>query len=254
MIRMHPSAVRHAMRRTSWWPVIRVLLAVLWAVWLVSSWWAAPRETDLAQVRADLAAGRVESYQRGDTWSDATGFSWNRHVSLRSWSSDGPLLVWMTTSGRLHYTVTDVASNTVPGEPGAALTPAAQLLGGLDAAGIGRRDPAGPLRSLTAVSTVLIVVFMAILRFGPAPVTGTRWFWLWLVVGVPLGLGFLYWLLRERPWLRAADTSPAGADEFQRRWYAGFAISFATTLGGSLLAYALHRLLGEALIPTTLFS
>jgi hypothetical protein len=117
MIPVHPSAVQHAVRPASWWPVIRTLLATVWAVWLVSSWWAAPRETGLAQVRADLAAGRVESYRQGDTWSDATGFSWNRHVALRSWSSDGPLLVWMTTGGRLQYTITDVVPDASPGEP-----------------------------------------------------------------------------------------------------------------------------------------
>ncbi|MEV4281464.1 hypothetical protein [Actinoplanes xinjiangensis] len=226
---------------------MRALLAVAWVVWMVASWWAAPRETDLTRARADLAAGRIESYQRGDTWSDASGFSWNRQVSVRSWGTDGPLLVWSTADGRLHYTVTDVVSGPNP----STLPSSAPLAGELEAAGVESGDPTGTLTSLTTISSVLIVVFLAILIFGPVPVTGTRWFWFWLVIGVPLGFGLLYWLLRERPWVSAARTLAAG--EVPRRWYAGFAIAFATTLGGSLLGYGLHRLWGEWLIPSTLF-
>ncbi|MFC6566465.1 hypothetical protein [Actinoplanes utahensis] len=251
---VRPSLLRHAGKPASWRRAVRALLAAAWVVWLVSSWWAAPRETDLARARADVAAGRVQSYQRGDTWSDATSFSWNRHASLRSWGTDGPLLVWRTTDGRLHYTVTDVVSGTEPDEPGVGLTPMPPLARELDAAGVERSDPIGPLTSLTAVSTVLIIVFLAILRFGPVPVAGTRWFWFWLVVGVPLGFGFVYWLLRERPWTSAAGTIADAAGDVRRRWYVGFAISFVATLGGSLLAYGLHRLLGEWMIPSTLIS
>lgn len=218
------------------WQVARVSLAALWVVWAVASWWTAPRQTDQAQVRADLAAGRIQSYQWADQWSDSTTFSWNDQGSLRSWGSDGPLLVWTTSGERVHYTIVE----TDPEPDAAALTQE------LRAAGIDQSHPTGVLLSLASKSGVLIMVSLAILYFGPTPATGTRWFWFWLLVGVPLGFGFVYWLVRERPW-----ASPAVSDD--RRWYAGIAIAFVTTLGGSLLAWGLHRILGEWLIPSTLF-
>jgi hypothetical protein len=232
-------------RPISWRRVVQASLAALWVVWAVASWWTAPREADPAQARADLAAGRIQSYQYGDSWNGATGFSWNHHPSLRSWSSDGPLLVWTTPGGRVHYTTTD----DVAGEDSG--TDAELLRRDLLGSEAGRGVPTGALAPLTSMSGVLILAFIAILGFGPAPVIGTRWFWFWVVIGVPLGFGFVFWLARERPWRSAATDFSEGGDR-RRRWYAGFAIGIATTFGASVLAFVLNGALGEWLIPAML--
>src|SRR5258705_6767137 len=100
------------------WPVIiragRVLLALLWLGWAVSAWWTAPRPSQEEQARADLAAGRVVDFARIQGWDIARGF-WGSLPSPIV-SSDGPLLWWRTSDGRVHFASPD--GDLPPGSSG----------------------------------------------------------------------------------------------------------------------------------------
>jgi hypothetical protein len=58
-----------------------------------------------------------------------------------------------------------------------------------------------------AASCTLALICLAWILLGPAPRYGTRWYWFWTSM-VPLGLGVLAWLWRERPWLPFAEPDP----------------------------------------------
>ena len=227
---------------------------VMWALWAALSWWSAPRQTDVAQARADLAAGRVASYQWGDAWRSEHG-RWATSPRLESSGAQGPLFVWRTPYGRTHYAVTDDASGVGEvADPAQYSGPeAASLAEALASAGLDE-GPVGtdwPKSIISAAVVVLGVSFLGVLVTGPAPVTGTRWLWIWLVSGPAFGLGLLYWLTRERPWSSTAAPVAARPDgrEPRRRWYVGFAIGLLASFVGALLVYALDRLLGDQIVP-----
>lgn len=78
------------------------------------------------------------------------------------------------------------------------------------------------------------------------PVTGTRWFWFWLATGVPLGLGMLWWLARERPWSSRAPVRPN-----RLKWWAGPGLSVLAGFAISLVLWALRGVLGESVVPNS---
>ena len=79
---------------------------------------------------------------------------------------------------------------------------------------------------------------------------GTRWFWFWVLTGVPLGLGQIWWLARERPWYPADQPSPDASGRDQRdRYYVGLLIGIATSIAASVLLYGLRHLLGDWYVP-----
>ena len=61
--------------------VARWGLALLWLVWAGLAWWTAPRPVDPAQARADIAADRVTSVVRAETWEARQGF-WGSRVRM----------------------------------------------------------------------------------------------------------------------------------------------------------------------------
>jgi hypothetical protein len=226
------------------WRAVRMVLVGVWVLLAAMSWWSAPRETSPSQVRSELAAGDVVAYEWGDSWDTDSGWSWGTSPDLRT-SENGPILAWRTADWRVHYTTLDGASPTSPA--------AVALKAAINDAVPG--DARGDFRARPLFATIVAVLFgltvLALLIGGPAPVTGTRWFWFWVMTGVPLGLGFLYWLAAERPWSpRATPREGRPGRDNRRRWYFGIGVSIVASFGCAVLVYGLNELLGEMIVPS----
>ncbi len=240
----------------SWWSVLRIVAVVLWVAWAALSWWSQPRQATAEQARSDLAAGRMVSYEWGDSWDRNMTWRWARTPTLESSGTYGPLFAWKTTDLRIHYARLGDANGefTLRGtvdESQYTGPEAAALAEVVEAAGHGGGSPGiGTPRLLMLVMLLLAVPFLAVLVTGPAPVVGTRWFWYWLVSTVPFGLGLLYWLGRERPWSSTAATpeGPPGKDN-RHRWYVALGCGFVTTIVVGVLVFGLNRLVGDWLFP-----
>ncbi|RKN53129.1 hypothetical protein D7193_25455 [Micromonospora costi] len=234
----------------------RLVLVVLWVAWAASSWWSAPRQASTAQASSDLSAGRMLSYRWADGWDSTGQWGWTSGRAPRSTGRAGPLFLWRTGDWRVHYTEFDDGSTTpvfpgsfdatrYPGPEAAAFDHALQ-----SASQQPRWQGADALQPLRALPMLLLLGILTVLVFGPAPARGTRWFWFWVLTGVPLGLGVIWWLARERPWYPAESPppGPTGRDP-RERWYVGLLIGIATSIVASLLLYGLRRVLGEGYVP-----
>ncbi|WP_410813948.1 hypothetical protein [Micromonospora sp. 067-2] len=257
--------------RRAWWRVLRMVLVVLWVVWASVTWWSAPRQASTAQARSDLSAGRMLSYQWADGWDSADQWGWTDDRALRFSGRSGPLFVWRTDNRRVHYTEFDRGS-TGPALPGPVL-PGSSDAGSSDAASFDPVTYSGPqaaafdqaLQSanlqprwqgvdapppVRVLPMVLVLSFLVVLLLGPDPARGNRWFWFWVLSGVPLGLGLIWWLARERPWHPAVTPppDPAGRDP-RSRGYEGLLIAIATSIAASILLFGLRQALGDWYVP-----
>ncbi|GAA3345179.1 hypothetical protein GCM10020358_51240 [Amorphoplanes nipponensis] len=238
----------------SWWQVLRVALVVGWVAWACLTWWSAPREATVEQARADIAAGRLTYYEWGNGWEHDSGPVSAFPSGLEQQDGPGPMLLWRTTDGRRHYTTVD--NDSVDGEPPAedgtlySRPEATRLDQELQA--YEPRRPADPPVETVQVGLLIagtLLVLWALVS-APDPVTGTKWFWFWLVSGVPLGLGMLWWLARERPWRPRAEPrfGPPGREN-RLRWWAGIGIGILAGFAVSLAVLGLRGLLGADLVP-----
>jgi hypothetical protein len=241
--------------KVSWWQVLRVVLVLGWVAWACVTWWMAPRESTPEQARADIAAGRLTYYEWGDGWQhDGRGVVSPFPAGLEAWGGPGPTLLWHTTDGRRHFATVDNPS--VGGEPASE---DGTLLSGPEANALDRelqayesRRPVDP--PVGAIQAGLLiaggVLFLWALVSATDPVTGTKWFWFWLVSGVPLGLGLLWWLARERPWSpRAEPRTDALGEPRPLKWWAGMGIAILAGFGVSLAVMGLRSVLGESWVP-----
>lgn len=237
-------------------------MVVLWVAWAALSWWTTPREVDVAQARADLAAGRVASFEWGDSW-DHTGGYWAGRPQLRGSGAPDRVFAWWTPSWRVNYVVLEGLPTTIDGsassdggaQPRYSGPQAAALARAVESAApeAGWSGRAGE-PAVVGVTLLLGFLAVSILVLGPAPVRGTRWFWFWLGAGVPFGLGLLCWLAWEHPWSRTAQpptTQPAR--DTRLRWYVGIGLAFLAGLAISLVLVLLSGWLGEALVPAVPF-
>ena len=236
--------------RVSWWQVLRVALVLGWVAWAGVTWWSAPRESSAAQARADMAAGRLASFEWGDRWEN-DGALFNPFQSgLQSSGGPGPVLLWHTTDGRQHYAAVDNGgSGTDPQlEENTTFSsgPEAEALDTELRAYEARGLPDEvPLRSAQKVLPLAgAVLFLWALVSATDPVFGTKWFWFWLATGVPLGLGLLWWLARERPWSHRATVR-----EKRLNGWTGFGLGLLGTLVVGLAVWGLRALFGDALVP-----
>lgn len=245
-----------AERTRRWWAVLRLALVVLWLLAAVMAWWTAPRRQDYDQAKADLAAGRVTAYQWGDRWDGADPGPWFGTATLQSSGTLGPLFAWRTPDGRVRWTdTTDFDQVTTTGAvddtsySGVGAVGIAQDLRAAGREGLGG-DVDGRVPVVTGISAVLGMIFLGMVVAGPAPALGTRWFWFWLVSLAPLGLGFLLWLARDRPWSRAAAPAPvSGGAERRDRGMLGFGIGLLATFVIGTLLLVLHSFLGDQWVP-----
>jgi hypothetical protein len=231
------------------WGIARAGLVLVWVVAAGLSWWTAPQEAGYDQARQDLAGGRVAAYQWGDRWDDGNAQRWFGSPALASSGGTlGPLFVWRTTAGRVHWVdagrfdgVDAVPDGRYSG-PGAAA-----LARDAEARGVGGQALVGSWSSAVIAwsGAVLGLTFLGVVIWGPAPVRGTRWFWFWVAALAPYGLGLLFWLARDRPWARSATSDGRPRD----RGPAGFAIGFLSTILVSIVLLVLHEVLGEFWVP-----
>ncbi|WJK43175.1 hypothetical protein O7608_12725 [Solwaraspora sp. WMMA2056] len=244
--------------RWRWWDVLRLALVLLWLVAAGTAWWTTPRQQSYEQARADVAAGRVMAYQWGDNWDRRPG-TWFGQAPLRSSGDLGPLFVWRTADGRVHWTDADVfgqvaLAGAVVDDEGFSGPGAAALARDLRAAGLEQRvggvQPAGSIG--LGAGFVLGVVCLAVIVGGPAPATGTRWYWFWLVYLVPYGLGLLFWLAVDRPWTGTA-TAPLGlldgGTPRRRSGLLGFGTGLLAAFLISFLTMVLNGILGDWWVP-----
>ena len=185
------------------WRALRLALVLLWLVAAVTAGWTAPREVAYARAQADILDGRVTAYQWGTYWDDDQPGRWFGRPTLVSTQERGPLFAWQLPDGRVRWTDTGRVDDGT-----ASLARAAQ------SAGLpGPRTRLAPLgRVVDGISLALGLVFLAVVIRGPAPALGTRWYWFWVGALPPYGIGFLFWLVRERPWSRPAAPDPRRRD------------------------------------------
>ncbi|AGZ39866.1 hypothetical protein [Actinoplanes friuliensis] len=230
--------------KVSWWQVLRVVLVLGWVAWAGLTWWTAPREGSVSQARADLDAGRVTSYEWGDSWENTGGLLNPAGAELDTADEYGPIFLWNTRDDRTHYTYT----NSTLGSDGKPVDAESKALG----AAMEHWYAGGPYAGTAVLKTVLsglaitgVLLVLWALTSAPDPVTGTKWFWFWILYWTPLGLGLLVWLLRERPW-----SSRAAPREKRYRWYAGMGFAFLGGLLLSVVVWGLHSLFGDQLVPS----
>lgn len=66
----------------------------------------------------------------------------------------------------------------------------------------------------------------------------------------PLGLGLLFWLVREHPWARSAPhAAPSGSGERRDRGALGFAIGLILAILHIAVVPILHKALGDWWVP-----
>ena len=200
--------------------VLRIALVVLWMVWAALAWWTAPRESTVERAAAALAADRVTTSMRVQDLDGPDFWAQPPRVTYGS-TDNAPLLVWRTPDWRVHY-----AYGPPPGE-GWYVTS-------------GQAVPS----EVGVLSLILLVFGLGVLVAGPPPVVGTRWHWFWIGF-VPFGLGLLYWLARERPWVK----EPAEPPRKRRDGFTGFLAQLALNIVASLLLIGLRGLLGDTVVP-----
>ncbi|WP_191842743.1 hypothetical protein [Catellatospora chokoriensis] len=239
-----------------WWGVLRLAMVLLWLLAAAAGWWTAPRKQSYEQARADVAAGHVTAYQWGDSWAAGSPRPWFGVSGLRASGTLGPVFVWRTPDGRVHWTNTDFfdqVTTTGAVDPASYSGPGAEgIAQDLRAGGLEHR--AGEIQPLgvavTGIGLALAAVFLGVVVAGPAPVLGTRWFWFWLVYTAPYGLGMLFWLSRDRPWSRPlAPAAMPGDRERRDRGILGLCLGILATILISLLLLTLHEALGGRWVP-----
>jgi hypothetical protein len=240
------------------WAVARLVVVAIWIVAAAAAWWTAPRIATVDHLRADIAAGRVVSYQWGDSWSGTNPRELFRGPDLESRGTLGPYFVWRTADDRVHWT--DTSSFGPDTEPAAGPAGRPQYAGA-GAATIGQElaaahldDRQGSIEPFKILvdggSLVLGLGMLIVLVFGPAPVRGTKWYWFWIVNGMPLGLGVLLWTFFDRPWAAAEPPiGPGGVPRARHRWWEGLLIGILGSLAVGVALWIGGSVFGDGLVP-----
>ena len=227
-------------RRLNGWQIARIGLVALWVLWAAFAWWTQPRQADIQQARDDLASGRAAKVSFA---ADVVGHTFlGPELTIRDTAStESPYLVWRTGDRRVHY----ADLTTSPDKPDlerlidASISRSGAPLIGTPTYG-----------SPEILALAIVLPSLLILIAGPAPVTGTRWFWFWLG-GIPFGLGVLYWLARERPWVHPAPPplDPKTGRPTRRTGLTGFLIMFLSGFVASIVVGGLSLIFGDTLFP-----
>ncbi|MGZ4653740.1 MAG: hypothetical protein ACXVYY_05940 [Oryzihumus sp.] len=208
------------------------LLLAGWAVTLGLTLWTRPGESTPQQLRADVAAGRVDHYEV--VYGTRTGHGpWNVSTTDFNLSPIGPGIAWSLHDGRRRWasiTGVPVDLNSSPPQAHAPLNPdgtptgepltdplVAPLVAALDRDGATSPVPQPEL--LEPLVVVVGLTGLVMLVTGPPPHRGTKWFWFWLL-GVSAGLGLVAWLVLEHLF------PPRSKVTRRQRGLTGFALSF----------------------------
>lgn len=226
--RTPPSTSTRAERALGW------ALIVAWGVLLSLAFWTAPRQA----IRADLAAdslGDVRVWQVQDKPPAGLaerlsgGFA-SPAVHSSSGRSPRSIIVWQTHERSTYWA--DVSSIQPDATGPAAKDPGAEAVVKQLSVRAPQGDPEDPLHARRLFSLLTILTIGAVI-FGPHPVRGTRWFWFW-VVPATLGVGIAWYawaeIIRQRP--RAPRRT--GGEGFLLGLLFGVSAVLASWLGGAL--------------------
>lgn len=222
--------------------VFGAVMVALWVAWLVLTLVTQTRLVTPERLDADLAAGRVATWQVVQLDTSDDGWSWSRGVehSPAGATTDAEIERALTSSGNpaiAYWTDGWFASSRVLDPNGLANgTNGAEQR--IRAAGVPTPDRLDDptlvfdLRQDWAVwaAAPLLLMFLGSVLLGPAPTRGTRWFWFWQA-WVTFGLGVLAYAVWEQ--VRPAPTpGTPGAPRRRGGWQGvGIAIGCSILLG-----------------------
>lgn len=220
--------------------LLAALLVGSWSTWAVHAYRAELRIVTMNELRGDLSAGIVRSYDvvtalRSDrAWSppDETSYDTAQTPDPGAASTTGPGV--MTVAYHVDSWVAPIRIvQVVPSDAGSDLVDVPEVIRELEAAGVRPRDrvpaevpQANPRQSAEVSGFVAgLLALMAMLAIRPT--RGTRWFW-WWVFGAPLGLGVLAYVVAEclLP-KRTAPPAAGGRREGRHIGLVGFLIQVA---------------------------
>ncbi|MFU8874193.1 hypothetical protein [Micromonospora sp. SL4-19] len=213
-----------------------VAVVVCWLVWAALAWWTAPRAADQAEWDRDLRADRVVTWSRADGWATDVG-AWGRRPRPR-YASEGSMVVWSRPDGQVRYASVGAPDGGAPYGSDPVDDPLAQAAG--SRGGVAPADRLAGAAGL--LGAALGLGWLVVLVTGPPPVAGTRWYWFW-IGSLPLGVGLLAWLYRER-W--RGDVPSAGP---RRTGWAGLGWLLLGGLVLSATVAGLGELLGDYVVP-----
>jgi hypothetical protein len=205
-----------------------VAALLLVAVAVVMAIWGTPSTVSAAYLGQAVAGGDVTSWEIDAPRSQyglevATGLS----VTTSS-GREGATVIWTDNRGRLHRTdLRDLLRLPDPSAPeGAEITdPAAGVfwsdgyqvdLGATIAATVAAggspvlQEGLGAARFLGFPLAALALVGLVVLIFGPQPRRRTKWGTFWML-GIPAGVGLVWWVLTDSPWSATTDALPEPA-------------------------------------------
>jgi hypothetical protein len=255
------TTIEEAPARPAWRSLRRRQVAALSliAVAVVMAIWGTPSTVSEAYFGASVAGGGVTSWEIDAPRSQyglevATGLS----VTKTSGGESGTV-IWTDTRGRLHRTDVQILlgqpdpnrpedqeltnpaagvfwSNGYQVDLGATVAATAAAGGSpVPEYGLGAARFLGlPLAALALVSVLMLI-------FGPQPRRRTKWGTFWML-GIPAGVGLVWWVLTDSPWSAASDALPEPAPR-QR----GPVLGVVDRRGGGtmfLIAFALSIVVG----------
>lgn len=189
--------------------LLAALLIGSWSTWAVHAYRAELRIVTMDELRSDLSAGIVRSYDRVTSirsdraWPPADETSYDTAQTpdpgAPSTTGVGVMTVayhvdaWVAPTRILQIGPTDGESEVVD---------VPEVIQELDAAGVAPRDrgraeaPRADPRESAQVWGYVTGLLALVALFAIRPTRGTRWFWFW-IFGAPLGLGVLAHVVAE---------------------------------------------------------
>jgi len=269
------TTIEEAPARPAWRSLRRrqVAALLLIAVAVVLAIWGTPSTTSEAYLGSAVADGGVTSWEI-DAPRSQYGLEVATGLSITTTTSGDPVTVlWTDTRGRLHRT--DVRGLLAQPDP---TPPEGAELGDLTAGVVsnGYQVDLGATIAATAAATsattgndypvpqygvgaarflglplaALAFVGFLVLVFGPQPRRRTKWGTFWML-GIPAGVGLVWWVLTDSPWSATTDALPEPAPR-QR----GPVLGIVDRRGGGvmfLIAIALSFVVGFGWLVLRLF-
>lgn len=224
--------------------VFGVVMVALWVAWLVLTLVTQTRLVTVEQLDADLAAGRIVTWQvvQLQPSEDERGWSHGVEHSATDAASRADLGEAFSSEGNpafAYWTDGWFAPARVLDPNGLAVGPP-EVAQRLRAAGVPTPDRLDDptlvfdLRQDWAVwaAAPLLLMFLGSVLIGPPPTRGTRWFWFWQA-WVTFGLGVLAYAVWEqlRP---ASPPGTPGAPPRMGGWRGVFVALLVSFLVGAL--------------------
>lgn len=227
---MDQTTIEDAPARPAWRSLRRRQVAALLLICVASlmAIWGTPSTVSEAYLGQAVVSGGVMSWE-----VDAPRSQYGLEVATRisvttTGNGEGGTVIWTDTQGRLHRTdVQSLLGQPDPNRPeDQELTnPAAGVFSSdgyevdlgatIAATAAAGRSPVpqpglGAARFLGLPLAALSLVGLLLLIFGPQPRRRTKWGTFWML-GIPAGVGLVWWVLTDSPWSATTDALPEPA-------------------------------------------